>query len=58
MIHRSPLPDRKIPEVSVAHAVLGPGFSDDLPALIDGVTGAVMTRGALRAGFLMMVVLV
>jgi acyl-CoA synthetase (AMP-forming)/AMP-acid ligase II len=50
MIYRSSMADRAIPDLSVAQAVLGPGLSDDLPALIDGVSGAVTTRGALIEG--------
>src|SRR4051812_23980873 len=49
MIFRSPLPDVEIPDVSLASFVLGnaPRFADR-PALVDGVSGRVMTYAELQ----------
>jgi hypothetical protein len=44
MIHRSPLPDVEIPDLPLTEYVLAGGAGQpDKPALIDGVSGRVMT---------------
>ena len=49
MIHASPLPDVDLPAVSVTDFVLRKVDEDpDKPALIDGMTGRVVTQGQLR----------
>jgi acyl-CoA synthetase (AMP-forming)/AMP-acid ligase II len=47
MIHRSPLPDVEIPDLPLTSYVLGGNQDQDKPALIDGVSGQVLTYGDL-----------
>jgi acyl-CoA synthetase (AMP-forming)/AMP-acid ligase II len=49
MIHRSPLPDVEIPDRPLTEYVLAGGAGQpDKPAMIDGVSGRVMTYGELE----------
>jgi acyl-CoA synthetase (AMP-forming)/AMP-acid ligase II len=48
MVHRSPYPDVPVPQVSLSEYVLGRAAErGDKPALVDGVSGAVMTYAEL-----------
>ena len=50
MIHRSPLPDVEIPDVSLTTYVLAEAASrGDKPALIDGLSGRTLTYSALQS---------
>jgi hypothetical protein len=50
MIHHSPLPDVEIPDLPLTEYVLAGGAGRaDAPALIDGVSGRVMTYGEIRS---------
>ena len=50
MIHHSPLPDVEIPDLPLTEYVLAGGAGRaDAPALIDGMSGRVMTYGELES---------
>jgi acyl-CoA synthetase (AMP-forming)/AMP-acid ligase II len=47
MIHRSPFPDVEVPDLPLTSYVLAGGGRGDKPALIDGVSGQVLTYAGL-----------